>query len=87
MSILKTLNIDRSRVNFHKGWFDQTFPKARIDQIALLHIDADFMILSGWRFELGSDMFLLVAISRSMITRVYRMQTSGRRISCSTPRS
>jgi O-methyltransferase len=29
-------------LTFHKGWFDQTFPKANIDTIALLHIDADF---------------------------------------------
>jgi O-methyltransferase len=40
-SILKRLNIKPSRVIFHKGWFDKTFPKAGIDQIALLHIDAD----------------------------------------------
>jgi O-methyltransferase len=42
ISIFKTLNINPSRVTFHRGWFEETFPKARIDQIALLHIDADF---------------------------------------------
>jgi O-methyltransferase len=42
MSILNSLNIDAGRVKFHRGWFDETFPKANIDRIALLHIDADF---------------------------------------------
>jgi O-methyltransferase len=42
VSILKTLNINLSRLTFHRGWFDETFPKAKIDQIALLHVDADF---------------------------------------------
>lgn len=42
VSIFKTLNINTSRVTFHRGWFEETFPKAKIDQIALLHIDADF---------------------------------------------
>src|SRR4029077_2994420 len=41
-SIFGTLNVDPVRVIFHKGWFDKTFPKAKISQIALLHIDADF---------------------------------------------
>lgn len=40
--IFNKLNIDRSRVTFHKGWFSDTFPNANIDKIALLHIDADF---------------------------------------------
>jgi O-methyltransferase len=42
INIFKSLNIDMSRVIFHKGWFDQTFGSAVIPQIALLHIDADF---------------------------------------------
>jgi O-methyltransferase len=42
VSIFKTLNINLSRLIFHRGWFDETFPKANIDQIALLHVDADF---------------------------------------------
>jgi O-methyltransferase len=41
-AVLRALQISFSRVNFHKGWFDKTFPKANIDAIALLHIDADF---------------------------------------------
>jgi O-methyltransferase len=42
LSVMKRLNIDLGRVKFHQGWFEQTFPNARVDQIALLHIDADF---------------------------------------------
>jgi O-methyltransferase len=41
-TILKKVGIKADRVTFHKGWFDQTFQKADIKQIALLHIDADF---------------------------------------------
>lgn len=41
-SIMRRLNIKRERLTFHKGWFDQTFPKTNIDRVALLHIDADF---------------------------------------------
>jgi O-methyltransferase len=40
--VMKRLNINLDRVFFHQGWFDQTFPKAGIQQIALCHIDADF---------------------------------------------
>jgi O-methyltransferase len=42
VSVFKALRVDLDRVIFHKGWFDSTFPKAKIPQIALLHIDADF---------------------------------------------
>jgi O-methyltransferase len=42
VNILKLLNVDISRVSFHKGWFEQTFQTASIPKIALLHIDADF---------------------------------------------
>jgi len=41
-SVLRQLNVKLERVTFHKGWFDQTFPKANINGVALLHIDADF---------------------------------------------
>ncbi len=41
-AVMKHMNIDLNRVNFHKGWFDQTFSAVHIDQIALMHIDADF---------------------------------------------
>jgi O-methyltransferase len=42
IAIMRKLGVDLSRLSFHKGWFDQTFPKVNIDRIALLHIDADF---------------------------------------------
>jgi len=53
VSIFSILKINSSRVTFHKGYFDQTFSKAKIDQIALLHIDADFynsvrLVLETW---------------------------------------
>jgi O-methyltransferase len=41
-SVMRKLNINPTRLFFHKGWFDQTFPQAHIDSIALLHVDADF---------------------------------------------
>jgi O-methyltransferase len=42
VSVFHALGVDPTRVTFHKGWFKDTFPKASINQIALLHIDADF---------------------------------------------
>ncbi len=41
-SVMRRLNIKPERLTFHKGWFEQTFPKANIDRVALVHIDADF---------------------------------------------
>lgn len=29
-------------VHFHKGWFNERFPQARIDQIAMLNLDSDW---------------------------------------------
>lgn len=41
-AILRILEVDPARVIFHQGWFQDTFPKAKIGPIALLHIDCDF---------------------------------------------
>ena len=41
-TIMAEMGIPSERLAFHKGWFSDTFPKAEIEQIALLHIDADF---------------------------------------------
>lgn len=41
-SVMKEFGIDPMRLHFHVGWFNDTFPKAKIDKIALLHIDPDF---------------------------------------------
>ena len=42
IAVMKALNIAKERVNFHRGWFDQTFPKVNVPQVALAHIDCDF---------------------------------------------
>jgi O-methyltransferase len=42
LSVMGKLGIDRARLHFHKGWFSETFPKADIDTISLLHVDGDF---------------------------------------------
>jgi O-methyltransferase len=41
ISVFKLLDIDLKRVVLYKGWFEDTFPKASIDSVALLHIDGD----------------------------------------------
>lgn len=41
-NVMKKMSIDPRRVVVHRGWFNETFPAARIEKIALLHIDADF---------------------------------------------
>jgi O-methyltransferase len=41
-AVMRELNIAPDRITYHKGWFEDTFPKAQIDRIALIHIDADF---------------------------------------------
>jgi O-methyltransferase len=65
ISIFKTLNITPSRVTFHRGWFEETFPKAKINQIALLHIDADFydsvrLSLSSWAPHVSPGGFIQI---------------------------
>jgi O-methyltransferase len=42
--ILARLRVDPARVHIHRGWFHETFPRARreIGQVALLHVDCDF---------------------------------------------
>jgi O-methyltransferase len=42
VAVFKALGVNLDRVTFHKGWFNETFPKAAIPQIAMLHVDADF---------------------------------------------
>lgn len=39
--IMTKLGVDATRLHFHKGWFEDTFPDAPIDQVALLHVDCD----------------------------------------------
>ena len=42
MRIMKRLGVPRDRVTLHKGWFEDTFPRASINEVALVHVDADF---------------------------------------------
>jgi O-methyltransferase len=42
VAAMKTLDVDRERINFHRGWFNDTFPKVNVPQVALAHIDCDF---------------------------------------------
>jgi O-methyltransferase len=41
-AIMKELGIPEERINFHRGWFNETFPKVDVPQVALAHIDCDF---------------------------------------------
>jgi O-methyltransferase len=64
-AVLRKLKINLSRVTFHRGWFDQTFPNAEIPQIALLHVDADFyeptkLIFERWYPHVASGGFIQI---------------------------
>ncbi len=39
---MEVMGIDAARLNYHVGWFNETFPKTDLSQVALLHIDCDF---------------------------------------------
>lgn len=40
--IMKKLAVPPARIHIHHGWFEDTFPHAAIEKVALLHIDCDF---------------------------------------------
>jgi len=40
--IMDKLGVAQDRVHFHVGWFDDTFPKADVSEVALANIDCDF---------------------------------------------
>ena len=42
IAVMRTLLVANERVNFYVGWFDDTFPKVNVPQVALVHIDCDF---------------------------------------------
>ena len=42
IQVMNHLSIDMGRVHFYHGWFEDTFPKTKIEKIALLHVDCDF---------------------------------------------
>ena len=41
-TVFQKLRIPESRVRIVKGWFEDTFPTVPIEDIALLHVDADW---------------------------------------------
>jgi O-methyltransferase len=41
-AVMRTLAVPASRVHLHRGWFHETFPRADVPDVALLHIDCDF---------------------------------------------
>ena len=61
--VMHRLQIDPARVVFHRGWFNETFPKAAVDRVSLLHIDADFyesvkLCLEHWYPKLAPGGFV-----------------------------
>ena len=40
--ILERVGMDPARTHLRVGWFDETFPAADVDEVALLHVDCDF---------------------------------------------
>jgi O-methyltransferase len=42
IAVMIKLRVAKERVNFHRGWFENTFPKVNVPQVALAHIDCDF---------------------------------------------
>lgn len=62
-AIMRKMRIPPERVVFHQGWFSDTFPKAEIERIALLHIDADFyesvkLCLETWSSKVSKDGYI-----------------------------
>jgi len=51
--IMRSLGVDVNRLIFHEGLFSDTFPQAKVDQVALVHADGDYyestkLILNEW---------------------------------------
>jgi O-methyltransferase len=42
VSVLEKLQIAKDRVQFHRGWFADTFGQVDIPRVALVHVDCDF---------------------------------------------
>lgn len=63
VSVMHQLGITPSRLHFHKGWFADTFSKAPIEKIALLHVDCDFydpvkLTLETWHPKMSPGGFI-----------------------------
>ena len=64
-AIMKKLHIDPARIHYHKGWFSDTFSRACIEQVALLHVDGDFyesvkLTLEHWAPRVSSGGFIQI---------------------------
>jgi O-methyltransferase len=64
-NIMRQLGVRPERLHLHKGWFSDTFPRANINKIALLHIDCDFyesvkLTLKAWGPRLTSGGFIQI---------------------------
>jgi O-methyltransferase len=63
MKCMEKLKIDQQRLNFHVGWFHETFPKTEVPTVALLHIDCDYyeptkLCLDTWYPRLAPGGFI-----------------------------
>jgi O-methyltransferase len=61
--IMSKLGILPERIHIHRGWFADTFPTAKIEKIALLHVDCDFyeptaLCLDRWYPHLSSGGYI-----------------------------
>ena len=64
-AVMSDLKIDPSRLNFHRGWFHDTFPVVDLPLVAMLHIDCDFyeptkLCLETWFESLAPGGFIQI---------------------------
>lgn len=63
--VMRLLKIDPARLNYHVGWFHETFPTADVPTVALLHVDCDFydptkLCLERWYGHLAPGGFVQI---------------------------
>lgn len=63
LEVMEKLAVSSERLFFHQGWFEETFPVAVVEKIALLHIDCDFyeptaLCLERWYRNVVSGGFI-----------------------------
>jgi len=42
LAIMEELGVATSRLHLHRGWFDDTFPRTHVAEVAIVHVDCDF---------------------------------------------
>jgi O-methyltransferase len=42
LAVMQALGVSRDRIVIHHGWFHETFPRATVPKVAMLHVDCDF---------------------------------------------